>query len=203
MSILFACEKFHFYTYGRSIKVINDHKPLLSIVKKEIHRIPSAKLQRMRIKLLNYDVNLEHAPGKTIQLADYLSRYMIETGDAVEDKTLKESVLSINVGDERKKQLKEQTEKDEILKTVKEFCKNGWPNDKSKCREQLQYYYRLKNEIILDDDLLFYNERIKIPAIMRKTILNKLHEPHFGMTKTKQRARESVFWPNINNDIEQ
>lgn len=203
LSILFACEKFHFYTYGRAITVVNDHKPLLGVIKKEICRIPSAKLQRIRIKLLNYDINLEHAPGKTIQLADYLSRYMIQVGEEAEDKTLTESVLSINVSDERKKQFQEQTEKDENLKLIKDFCKNGWPKEKSKCPVQLKYFYKLRNDIILDDDLLFYNERIIVPAVMRKAILNKLHEPHFGMTKTKQRARASVFWPNINNEIEQ
>lgn len=72
LSILFACNKFRFYTYGRKVKVINDHKPLISIMKKEICKIPSTRLQNIRIKLLNYDIDLEYAPGKTIHIADYL-----------------------------------------------------------------------------------------------------------------------------------
>lgn len=202
LSILFACTKFHFYTYGRKIKVINDHKPLLGIIKKEIQRIPSAKLQRMRLKLLNYDIELAYAPGKTIQLADYLSRYMIKTDESAEDKTITESVLTINVSDERKKQMQSETEKDELLKIVKEYCRNGWPNHKSKCPAQLRYLFTLRNEIMLEDDILFYNERVIVPTSMRTGILEKLHESHFGVTKTQQRARASIFWPNINNDIE-
>lgn len=202
LSILFACTKFHFYTYGRKIKVINDHKPLLGIIKKEIHRIPSAKLQRMRLKLLNYDIELAYAPGKTIQLADYLSRYMIKTDESAEDKTITESVLTINVSDERKKQMQSETEKDELLKITKEYCRNGWPNHKSKCPAQLRYLFTLRNEIMLEDDILFYNERVIVPTSMRTGILEKLHESHFGVTKTQQRARASIFWPNINNDIE-
>lgn len=31
LSILFACKKFHYFTYARKVKVINDHKPLLGI----------------------------------------------------------------------------------------------------------------------------------------------------------------------------
>lgn len=203
LSILFACTKFHFYTYGRKIRVVNDHKPLLGIMKKQIHKIASAKLQRMRLKLLNYDIILEHAPGKTIQLADYLSRYMMKANDNDEDKTLTEAILTINVSDERKIEIQKETEKDEVLRKIKEYCKHGWPDNKTKCAESLRYYYKLRENILLEDEILFYNERIIVPASMRRAILEKLHEPHFGINKTQKRAKESVFWPSICNEIEQ
>lgn len=203
LSILFACNKFNFYTYGRPIKVVNDHKPLLGIMKKEIHKISSAKLQRLKLKLLNYDISLQYAPGKTIQLADYLSRYMIKSDENDEDKSLTESILSINVSDERKLELQRETEQDEVLRKIKEFCRIGWPKNKTDCPVALKHYFKLRNEIFLDDDLLFFHERIIIPSSMRRFILNKLHEPHFGVNKTQRRARDSVFWPCINNEIEQ
>lgn len=203
LSIIYACTKFKFYTYGRKIRVVNDHKPLLGIMKKEIHKIASSKLQRMKLKLLNFDITLEYAPGKTIQMADYLSRYMINSGEKEEDKSFTESVLTINVSDERKIELQKETERDEILKKIKEYCKNGWPNNKSKCPAPIKYYYKLRNDILIEDDLLFYKERIIIPSALRHQILNKLHEPHFGITKTQKRARNAVYWPCINNEIEQ
>ena len=52
-------------------------------------------------------------------------------------------------------------------------------------------------------DIVFKRERILIPRSLRKTILANLHQAHFGIEKTKLRARETVFWPGINNDIEQ
>lgn len=203
LSILFACTKFKFYIYGRTVRVINDHKPLLGIMKKEIHKIASAKLQRMKLKLLNFDILLEHAPGKTIQLADYLSRYMRKTDESEEDKSLSEAILSINVSDERKIEFQNETEKDETLRKIKEYCRDGWPNNKNNCPESIRYYYKLKNDILLDDNILFFNDRIIIPKTMRKMITDKLHEPHFGINKTLQRAKSSVFWPNISNEIEQ
>jgi len=180
LSIIFACEKFYFYTYGRTITVVNDHKPLLGIMNKEIHRIPSAKLQRMRLKLLNFDIRLKHAPGKTIVLADYLSRYVNEKEKNIEDKSMNESVLTINVSDERMNELQKETNDDEILKKVKEYCIIGWPTNKEKCPEALRYFYRMRNEIILDNDILFYRERVIIPKVMRNAMLKRLHEPHFG-----------------------
>lgn len=203
LSIIFACTKFNFYTYGRTIKIINDHKPLLGIIKKDIHKIASAKLQRMRLKLLNYDLRLEYAPGKTIQLADYLSRYMLPCTETDEDKIVSESILIINVSDERKIEIQNETENDIELRKIKNYCKQGWPTHKTNCDSQLNYYFKLKSEIFLEDNLLFFNDRLIIPKIMRKSILNKLHEPHFGLTKTLIRARNSVFWSNINNEIEQ
>lgn len=56
-------------------------------MKKEIHKISSAKLQRLRLKLLNYDIKLQYAPGKTIVLADYLSRYMMKSTENNEAKS--------------------------------------------------------------------------------------------------------------------
>lgn len=202
LSILFACTKFHFYTYGRPVKVVNDHKPLLGIMKKELHKIASAKLQRMKLKLFNYDIKLEHAPGKSIPLADYLSRYEIQSTESDEDKTITQAILSINVSDERKKEIQRETENDKILKQIKTYCMLGWPNHKSKCPSEIRYFYRFKNDIFIEDELLFYNDRLIIPSKMRQTIVNKLHEPHFGIGKTLQRARMSVFWPQMNNEIE-
>lgn len=203
LSIIYACQKFKFYTYGRTVKVVNDHKPLLGIMNKSIHKIPSAKLQRMRLKLLNFDIRLEHAPGKSIVLADYLSRYMNEEERVSEDKSITESVLSINATDERKNEIQIETEKDEVLRKVKEYCQNGWPNEKKNCPESIRYFYRMRDDLMLDDEILFYKERIIIPTSMRKSILMKLHEPHFGVNKTMKRAQSSVFWPNISNEIEQ
>lgn len=204
LSIVYACTKFNYFTYGRYVRIVNDHKPLLGIMQKDIHKIASAKLQRMRIKLLNYDVNLEYAPGKTIHIADYLSRYIDVSNEfeLEEDTNITHAILSINVSDERKNEMQKETENDGDLRKVKEYCKTGWPADKKKCPESLRYLYKLKNEIILEDDLLFYNERVIIPKTMRKLILQQLHEPHFGITKTIERAKSSVYWPNINNDIE-
>lgn len=201
LSIIFACKKFHFYTYGRTVTVVNDHQPLLGIMKKEINKIASAKLQRMRLKLLNYDIRLQYAPGKTIVLADYLSRYMneLETG---EDNTITESILTINATDEKKVEVQNETKKDEMLNEIMNYCKNGWPNDKTKCPMNLRYYYKLRNDIYLEDGVLFFNDRIIVPTTMRRKILEALHEPHFGITKTLKRAQGSVFWPNICNEIE-
>ena len=41
-----------------------------------------------------------------------------------------------------------------------------------------------------------------IPLEQREKILQQLHIGHFGIEKTKQRARDAVYWPRLNTDIE-
>ena len=37
---------------------------------------------------------------------------------------------------------------------------------------------------------------------MRKKVLEQLHQAHMGIEKTKWRARATIFWPQINQQIE-
>ena len=41
-----------------------------------------------------------------------------------------------------------------------------------------------------------------IPITLRKEILAQLHTGHQGITKCRERARQSVWWPNIGKQLE-
>lgn len=41
LAITFACKKFHSYIYGQSVIVKSDHKPLASIMLKDLNKIQS------------------------------------------------------------------------------------------------------------------------------------------------------------------
>lgn len=75
LAIVFACNKFHLFIYGRRIEVQTDHQPLLGIMRKDLASIPSPRLQRMKLRLLKYTLELKHVPGKQMYISDYLSRY--------------------------------------------------------------------------------------------------------------------------------
>ena len=52
------------------------------------------------------------------------------------------------------------------------------------------------------DDILFADQRIVVPSLLQPQMLTLLHESHFGIEKTKSRARELLYWPNMCADIE-
>lgn len=71
LAIVFECERFHQYIYSKDFIVESDHKPLEAIFKKPLYECP-ARLQRMRMRLLQYDAKIVYKPGKELYLADYL-----------------------------------------------------------------------------------------------------------------------------------
>ena len=72
LAIVFGCEKFHTYLYGRSFVVESDHKPLEMICLKNLISAP-VRLQRMLLRLQQYDMVITYQPGKEMLLADALS----------------------------------------------------------------------------------------------------------------------------------
>ncbi len=53
-----------------------------------------------------------------------------------------------------------------------------------------------------DDDLIVYGCRLLIPKSLRSTMLSRLHEAHQGVSRSKARARLTMYWPGIDQDIE-
>ena len=50
--------------------------------------------------------------------------------------------------------------------------------------------------------MLMRGDRIVIPAAMGKEILDRLHDGHLGLEKTKALARRSLFWENMSQNID-
>jgi hypothetical protein len=75
--------------YGRTVDVYSDHKPLEAIMKKPLAETPP-RLQRMILRLQNYDIHVIYKSGKRIPVADALSRkHLQETDEMGKDLTSK------------------------------------------------------------------------------------------------------------------
>ncbi|CAC5370732.1 unnamed protein product [Mytilus coruscus] len=77
LAIVYGCNKFHEYVYGRRVQIETDHKPLQSIFLKPLHQTPP-RLQRLLIALEQYDLKVDYRPGKEMYLADHLSRSFLK-----------------------------------------------------------------------------------------------------------------------------
>jgi hypothetical protein len=47
-----------------------------------------------------------------------------------------------------------------------------------------------------------YDARVIVPQSLRNKVLNALHDAHQGVVKMRERARTSIWWPKIGDDIE-
>ena len=74
LAIAFGCERFKQYlSWKDKVIVESDHKPLQSIFKKPIHAAP-CRVQRMLLRLLRYNLDVQYKPGRLMFIADHLSR---------------------------------------------------------------------------------------------------------------------------------
>lgn len=76
LAVVYACERFHQYTFGQQVTVLSDHRPLEAIMKKELGKCPK-RLQNMLMWLQRYNATVLYHPGKMMFLADTLSRAYI------------------------------------------------------------------------------------------------------------------------------
>ena len=206
LAIVFGCKKFHQYIYGQKVVVESDHKPLQSIFKKGIHEMP-ARLQNFLFQLQKYDLDIVFKPGKTMFLADYLSRfYLGETNDTlVEDMNVNEiHLLSyLSVSPQKREEIKRATMKDREMTLLQDVTVRGWPETKDQLPAELKTYWNYRDEINSIDGLMFKGLKLIIPKELRNEMLDKIHSSHLGMVKCKSRAREVLFWPSMNSDIEE
>ena len=56
--------------------VHTDHKPLETLMKKEVKDSVNKRIQQTLLKLQRYSVNAKHVPGQELWIADTLSRQL-------------------------------------------------------------------------------------------------------------------------------
>lgn len=203
LGICFATQKFHEYIYGRTVNIYTDHKPLIAISKKNLQNIPT-RLQRMKLKLIKYDLNVKYVPGKKNIVADVLSRNYIRE-EVLEDKTYAEVVhcaTELSMSKNRIREYTEETKKDQVLQKLKHYFYNKWPSNRRALDNDVKTYWQLRDAITVRDGLVFINDRILVPTSLRKEMLRVLHESHFGIEKTKRKARTMLYWPKMSSEIE-
>lgn len=207
-AILFACRRFHYYTYGRRVRIETDHKPLIPIFKKPINVAP-ARLQSMLLQLQRYDLDVVWVPGKEIPVTDCLSRQFIDWSDMnlsanIEVHIHHASICAVTylpIKDRKIEEIKKETLLDTQICTLIETISSGWPETIHECPDNIKPYWNFRDELSVIDNLAFKSQRLIIPASLRHDILSKIHTGHMGIEKCLNRARDIVFWPGISSDV--
>ena len=156
LALVFGCEKFRHYLYGRNFVAETDHKPLEIIMKKPSHLVPM-RLQRMRIRLQRYNVRVQYKLGKSILVADTLSRYGARDGSAPDDLGLDVHVDAIlkqmPVSDEKLEQIRNASKDDSELQELQKHVQQGWPDSPKDVPAMIRPYWNYRDEITSIDGL--------------------------------------------------
>ena len=198
LAVVFGVKYFHKYLYGSKFIIWTDAQALRKTFgpSNAIPPLAAARIQRWALILAQFNYEIRYR--KDVQMADALSRLPSARGSG--DEEAFGSVLNIGLP-LTDRDIRNATLQDKNLVKVLEYTRQGWPHNFSE--KELMPYFRKREEISITDDCLMWANRVIVPKVLRDQVLTILHENHPGIVRTKQLARSSVWWPNIDADIEE
>ena len=195
LGVMFACERFHIYIYGRKVIVETDHQPLIATSKKQLCDAPPT-LQRLLLRIQKYDLMLENTPGKLLVVADTLSRsFSLKDVASTTHSQVHIPVCAVKsslpVSERKWAELAEETENDRELQRIIRSTADG----SDICPKP---YVTFIDELTIVNGVILKGQRVIVPENMRAEML---HCGHLGIEKCKRRARDILSWPNMNKDV--
>ena len=206
LATTWACERLADYLVGKTFHVETDHKPLVPLLgSKNLDEMPP-RIQRLRMRLLRFHFTISHVPGKNLVTADALSRAPLQPtpSHAKEEEIdlyVDSVLLQLPATDKRLEEISAKQQEDPVCKKLLEYCEEGWP-DFHKIPSSLSPYWSSRGEISQVRGLLLKGSRLIIPSSMRLEILEQIHEGHQGIVKCRRRAKDSVWWPGLSNQVQ-
>ncbi|XP_050709713.1 uncharacterized protein LOC126994436 [Eriocheir sinensis] len=219
LAAVWAMQKCSFYLKGlHHFEHVTDHRPLIPILNNyTLDAVENPRLQRLKEKLSPYIFTARWRAGKTLCIADALSRHPVSHPSSDDDmlsdisvkaavtlraiQTLAEPNTQATTDDRRMEELQQAARDDEAYTRLLDCVRNGFPSHRYDLHPSLLPYWKLRDELYCDGDLVLYGPRVVVPATLRRSVLARLHDSHRGAEATKRRAQQTVFWPGINSDI--
>ena len=200
-----------------SFVIAVDHKPLIKILNdRALETIPNPRLLNLKEKTLLYRFDIIHIPGKSNAAPDATSRYPVITDPdsytttaAIQSEAIQKSSIAfatqtveaiphvswqeVNV---------ESAVDAECIGLVLHILE-GFPATRQHLPESLRYYWPMREELYIIDNVPFKNRKMLIPKRLRQRILEGLHSGHQGTTGMLSFAKERFFWPGLDAAVRQ
>ena len=204
---IWGMEKFHCFLYGKQFTLETDQKPLVSIYRKHMVEI-SPRIQRLIVRSFPYQpFDVQYRKGMEIPLADALSRVTLTP---VEEDGIQLPIVAVNlitsnipVSSTEIKLIHEEMSKDPTLTLLRHNIHIGWPIDHRMLPQELDMFWNYREDLSMENRLITKGARLLTPSTLRRKVLEQIHDGHLGIEKCLLKARDSVFWPGISNDIRQ
>ena len=97
--------------------------------------------------------------------------------------------------------IKQCTTADATLQSLKNTIMTGWPLTKEEVPVCIREYWNYKEELTVQDGILYKGMKVIVPASMRPQMIARAHSSHLGPDACVRRARDVLFWPSMADQI--
>ena len=139
----------------------------------------------------------------TNQLADCLSQ-MGDQKDSIKPSKLYiyQITQQLSARSDSLHQLRLSMQADDELALWRHTIMQGWPKSIKQVPPVVQSFWTFREEITVEDRLILKGTRIVISTKQWEAILKLIHKGHLGLNKCKLKAKETVYWPGVIDQLE-
>ena len=216
LAVDWALKKGRLFLQGNdNFEIVVDHKPLVKIFgDKSLHDIENPLLLNFKEKSLAFTFTMKYVKGIKNH-ANTLSRYPVNNPDE-DDTERSEACHAILVASVVKSAASISITMDSIRETIQSDDQyrrlysaiNNSSFAKTRAEElpQLKEFHSIKDRLSIVNGLIRYgfegnNPRVLIPRALRNQVIKNLHAANQGSTSMLARARQTVYWPGLDRDI--
>ncbi|CAC5368427.1 unnamed protein product [Mytilus coruscus] len=175
LGLVWACEPFHVYLFGKEFQLLTDHKPLEFIFSPKSK--PCARVERWVLRMQTYHYVVKHIPGAK-NIADSLSR-LLSTNEQKPEYNKTEEYLRMIVDEAipvamNIREIEESSENDDEFNEIRTF----------------------KSELCALANLIIRGTRIAVPSKLRERILQLAHEGEIlqDLNQSKVYSKLDIKW---------
>ena len=137
-------------------------------------------------------------------LADTLSRaFLPEVTEFLHELEEIDHKVLLPVSAERWHQIRHASADDPALWELRSVIQRGWPNSRSDVHQCLYPYFDIRDELTVQDDLVFKGQQLVVPTSLRRKLMAVTHVSHIGIEACIRRARDSLYWPRMTTELKE
>ena len=90
---------------------------------------------------------------------------------------------------------------DPTMVRLAHVIQRGWPETAKELFDDVKVYFHYRYTLHIVDGIIFLHKRIVVPISLRQVFLQKIHDAHLEVVKSRLLGWTLIYWPNWNHDI--